>query len=282
MESGEQPQQSTAQPLPSLNISQPQDIPPMAALSTQSPQQTQPAQSQEPQSQTQPQPQPAGPPKPSKLKLTIPAHLKEEKAQKDAQAKQLRRGGRTRHSAAYASGSKDDGDRYKPPKMKSNVKLKVKQLGEAPTGPAAFLNSYDRELDSEDEDLHIEEQFILRMPENNPDTDKLREMVQKKDVQDNVWFKFKDSRRAQFHIGDKLRSAKLVDLPTIIESQKTLDNKQMFKISDICQVGDASVMLIVQKLTQFPLRCSSLAMKYSQMHQTAEYSTQMNTCILME
>ena len=46
-----------------------------------------------------------------------------------------------------------------------------------------------------------------------------------------------DSRRAVFHIGHNLYSAKLVDLPSIIESQKTLDNKQMFKVADICQVA---------------------------------------------
>src|SRR5258708_842585 len=45
-----------------------------------------------------------------------------------------------------------------------------------------------------------------------------------------------DSRRAAFHIGNNTYSAKLVDLPCIIESQKTLDNKQMFKVADICQV----------------------------------------------
>ena len=45
-----------------------------------------------------------------------------------------------------------------------------------------------------------------------------------------------DSRRAVFHIGNKTYSSKLVDLPCIIESQKTLDNKQMFKVADICQV----------------------------------------------
>lgn len=45
-----------------------------------------------------------------------------------------------------------------------------------------------------------------------------------------------DSRRAVFHIGNNTYSAKLVDLPCIIESQKTLDNKQMFKVADICQV----------------------------------------------
>lgn len=47
---------------------------------------------------------------------------------------------------------------------------------------------------------------------------------------------FTDSRRAVFHIGTNLYSAKLVDLPCIVESQKTLDGKQMFKVADICQV----------------------------------------------
>lgn len=50
-----------------------------------------------------------------------------------------------------------------------------------------------------------------------------------------------DSRRAVFHIGTSTYSAKLVDLPCIAESQKTLDNKQMFKVADICQVGDSSI-----------------------------------------
>ncbi|KAJ7063466.1 TAFII55 protein conserved region-domain-containing protein [Mycena amicta] len=73
-----------------------------------------------------------------------------------------------------------------------------------------------------------------------PDCDKLRKMVSTREVPNDVWFKFKDSRRAVFHIGNNTYSAKLVDLPCIVESQKTLDNKQMFKVADICQ------MLVVQ------------------------------------
>jgi len=37
-------------------------------------------------------------------------------------------------------------------------------------------------------------------------------------------------------MGDNTYSAKLVDLPCMIEAQKTLDNKRMFKVADICQV----------------------------------------------
>jgi len=50
-----------------------------------------------------------------------------------------------------------------------------------------------------------------------------------------------DSRRAVVRIRRNLYSAKLVDLPTIIESSKTLDKKSLYKTADICQmllIGD--------------------------------------------
>ena len=50
-----------------------------------------------------------------------------------------------------------------------------------------------------------------------------------------------DSRRAVFHVGNGLYFARLVDLPCIIESQKTLDN---LKVADICQVAIALSFLI--------------------------------------
>jgi transcription initiation factor TFIID subunit 7 len=79
-------------------------------------------------------------------------------------------------------------------------------------------------------------------------------MVNKRGAMSDVWFKVKgqsyphgrfrsdthnvvDPRRAVFHIVDSLHPAKLVDLPCILESQKTLDNKHMFKVADICQVS---------------------------------------------
>jgi transcription initiation factor TFIID subunit 7 len=40
----------------------------------------------------------------------------------------------------------------------------------------SFLGPYDRELDSDDDELSFEEQFILRMPPGE-DCGKLREMV---------------------------------------------------------------------------------------------------------
>ncbi len=101
------------------------------------------------------------------------------------------------------------------------------------------MQGYDRELDSEDDEtgegLAFEEQLIFRMPEG-PECDKLRESIQKRQLGDDVWFKFKDSRRAVVHVGESLFSAKLVDLPTITESHKTLDNRQFFKVADIAQM----------------------------------------------
>ncbi|KAI1795896.1 TAFII55 protein conserved region-domain-containing protein [Ganoderma leucocontextum] len=121
------------------------------------------------------------------------------------------------------------------PKVQPKLKLKLSEKAAAQAPGMSFLGPYDRELDSDDEDLVFEEQFILRLPPGE-DCEKLRKMVQARDVSDDVWFKFKDSRRAIFHMGNNTYQSKLVDLPCLVESQKTLDNKQMFKVADICQM----------------------------------------------
>lgn len=140
-------------------------------------------------------------------------------------------------------------------KLQPKLKLKLSEKAVAQAPGMSFLGPYDRELDSDDdEDLVFEEQFILRLP-SGEDCDKLRKIVSSREVSDDVWLKFKgvspvfdvprttmnsllglDSRRGIFHIGNSTYSSKLVDLPCVIESQKTLDNKQMFKVADICQV----------------------------------------------
>nr|GAT53342.1 transcription initiation factor TFIID 55 kDa subunit [Mycena chlorophos] len=129
-------------------------------------------------------------------------------------------------------------------KPQPKLKLKLGEKAAAMAPGMSFLGAYDRELDSDDEDLSFEEHFILRMPPGE-DCDKLKKMIQTREVPNDVWFKFKDSRRAVFHIGNNTYSAKLVDLPCIVESQKTLDNKQMFKVADICQM-----LVVDKKLTQ--------------------------------
>lgn len=77
-----------------------------------------------------------------------------------------------------------------PKKLK--LKLGAKATNSAPN--ASFLGTYDRELDSDIEEeggeLLFEEHFILRMPPGE-DCEKLRKMVQNRDVTNDVWFKFK-------------------------------------------------------------------------------------------
>lgn len=124
----------------------------------------------------------------------------------------------------------------KPKVATAKVKLKLGDKATQGIG-TSFLGSYDRELDTDDEDdqdLVFEEQFILKMPEGE-DCEKLRAMVQARAVTPDVWFKFKDSRRGVFNIGSNKYATKLVDLPCVVEAQKTLDGKQLFKVADICQ-----------------------------------------------
>lgn len=75
------------------------------------------------------------------------------------------------------------------PKLRPKLKLKLSEKAGMVTG-TSFLGNYDRELDSEDEDLTFEEQFILRMPPGE-DCEKLRKMVAAREADPDVWFKFK-------------------------------------------------------------------------------------------
>ena len=74
------------------------------------------------------------------------------------------------------------------PQPKLKLKLSDKAAAQAPG--MSFLGAYDRELDSDDEDLVFEEQFVLRMPPGD-DCEKLRKMVATREIGNDVWFKFK-------------------------------------------------------------------------------------------
>ena len=76
------------------------------------------------------------------------------------------------------------------PRFQPKLKLKLSEKAAAQAPGMSFLGPYDRELDSDDEELAFEEQFILRMPQGE-DCDKLRQMVTSRDVTPDVWFKFK-------------------------------------------------------------------------------------------
>jgi len=76
------------------------------------------------------------------------------------------------------------------PKIQPKLKLKLSEKAAAQAPGMSFLGPYDRELDSDEEELAFEEQFILRMPAGE-DTEKLRKVVQSREVSNDVWFKFK-------------------------------------------------------------------------------------------
>ena len=57
-----------------------------------------------------------------------------------------------------------------------------------------------------------------------------------------LFYNFRFTPRAVFHVGNALYS-QIVDL-CMLAFQKTLDNKQMFKVADICQFAIALPLLI--------------------------------------
>lgn len=77
------------------------------------------------------------------------------------------------------------------PRAQPKLKLKLSEKAAAAMASGmSFLGPYDRELDSDDEDLSFEEQFILRVPPGE-DCEKLRKLVASRETSNDLWFKFK-------------------------------------------------------------------------------------------
>ncbi|KAJ2331288.1 hypothetical protein GGH92_009272, partial [Coemansia sp. RSA 2673] len=98
---------------------------------------------------------------------------------------------------------------------------------------------------AEDADApQIEEHFILRvLPEMAPHFGRL---VGERRIQDHLEITFRDDRNAIVRFDGASYCARLVDLPTITESYRTLDKKQMLKTADICQ------MLLIERRLESP------------------------------
>ncbi|GJJ70515.1 transcription initiation factor TFIID subunit 7 [Entomortierella parvispora] len=125
------------------------------------------------------------------------------------------RGGRGGGRGGHTGGGGRDGDDYMDEDAKGN-------------------KDSDDDND-EDPEVSIEEQFILRLPDG-PMCDRFREKVIAREIDETVILRFKDPRRGTFIFEGQQLPTKLVDLPTIIEAQKTLNGKQMYKIADISQM----------------------------------------------
>lgn len=88
-----------------------------------------------------------------------------------------------------------------------------------------------------DDTWELETQVILRMPEEPARA--LREVLREggTNLKDRLSIKLEsDLRYGEVRFDHWLLHAKLVDIPTIIESLKTIDNKSFYKTADICQM----------------------------------------------
>ncbi|KAG7209049.1 hypothetical protein KM043_015208 [Ampulex compressa] len=84
--------------------------------------------------------------------------------------------------------------------------------------------------------VELESQFILRLP---PEPSRiLRETLRSGlPLKDRLSIKMEnDMRYGEVRLDHWLLHAKVVDLPTIVESLKTIDNKSFYKTADICQI----------------------------------------------
>ncbi|XP_036031281.1 transcription initiation factor TFIID subunit 7-like [Onychomys torridus] len=88
-----------------------------------------------------------------------------------------------------------------------------------------------------DESQDTEEQFILRLPPEHAYT--VRKMIHSRGaaMKDKLKIDFSsDGRNAVVQVEDVSLSAKLVNLPCVIESLKTVDRKTFYKTADISQM----------------------------------------------
>lgn len=79
-----------------------------------------------------------------------------------------------------------------------------------------------------------EEQFIIRFPPSV--AAQLREELRESEQPEDLSITFVDSRRANATFHGRKFIGLLLDLPTILETQKTFDRAQYYKIADISQI----------------------------------------------
>ncbi|GJQ81240.1 putative chromosome segregation [Trypoxylus dichotomus] len=88
----------------------------------------------------------------------------------------------------------------------------------------------------ETEKYELEDHFILRLPiEQAKIIHKLLKKKPKK-IKKHLSIEFTDLRHAIVKVHKKFLQAKLLDLPTIIETNKTIDGVHLCKTADMCQM----------------------------------------------
>ncbi|XP_055590532.1 transcription initiation factor TFIID subunit 7 [Uranotaenia lowii] len=87
------------------------------------------------------------------------------------------------------------------------------------------------------DEVELETQFILRMPLEPAKI--LREAIQSgaNNLKDRLTIRLdNDLRYGEVRLDHWLLHAKVVDLPTVVETLKTIDNKNFYKTADLCQM----------------------------------------------
>lgn len=84
--------------------------------------------------------------------------------------------------------------------------------------------------------VELESQFIMRLPEEPAKI--LREVLKSgENLKNRLTIQIEnDMRQGEVRFDHWLMHAKIQDLPTLIESLKTIDNKSFYKTADICQI----------------------------------------------
>ncbi|SPP84057.1 transcription initiation factor TFIID subunit 7 [Drosophila guanche] len=93
----------------------------------------------------------------------------------------------------------------------------------------------ENERKPRDDGIELESHFIMRVPKELADI--VHESIQAGNVKDRLSIQLdQDLRYGEVRLDDQLLYTKLVDLPTVVESYKTIDNKSFYKSADICQI----------------------------------------------
>ena len=83
--------------------------------------------------------------------------------------------------------------------------------------------------------VELENNFLMRMPE--PFAGNLQEALENGGLKDRLQVEFQeDARKAKVVFDGVTFSAKLLDLPCVIESWKSFDKKSLWKTGDVCQI----------------------------------------------
>lgn len=94
----------------------------------------------------------------------------------------------------------------------------------------------NKEKREPDYPVELESQFIMRLPEEPAKA--LRNVLQTGETLKNrLTIQMEnDMRHGEIRFDHWLLHGKIVDLPTIVESHKTIDRKSVYKTADICQI----------------------------------------------